>query len=478
MTRTNYVAMPEQHNTQARFLHGSIMKHVITMTTTSALGLVTLFMVDLVDMYFLSLLGEIELAAAVGYSGSILFFTTSISIGIAIACGALVSKSIGENDKAKARRYIINIYVTGALFAIVLAGLIWLKVALLLELLGATGRTRELATQYLRIIIPTMPIMVIAMCAGAALRAVGAAALSMYATVTAGIVNAALDPIFIFGFGMGIKGAAWASVAARVAMMVIGLYASVNKHGLLTRFRLAHCIEDLPKITAIALPAILTNISTPIGNAYVTASMADFGDSAVAAMSVIGRIIPVAFGVVFALSGAVGPIVGQNFGAKKYDRVSRTLSDSVLFTLLYVVIISIVLFATRHQIPTLFSLSDPSSALVVFFCTWIVFTFFFNGVQFVGNAIFNNLGFAKYSTMTNFGKATLGTIPFVYVGAYLADAKGVLAGQAIGSVVFGLITYWICRKLISDCAHNVIKPGLKKPVYLRRFPLWPYSSNR
>lgn len=470
--------MSENLNTQARFLHGSIMKHVVTMTTTSALGLVTLFMVDLVDMYFLSLLGEVELAAAVGYSGSILFFTTSISIGIAISCGALVSRSLGEDNKEKAKRYIVNIYVAGAIFAILLAAVIWVNLSFLLELLGATGRTQELAIQYLSIIIPSMPVMLIAMCSGAALRAVGAAALSMYATVAAGIVNAVLDPILIFGFGLGIKGAAWASVAARIVMMLIGLYASISKHDLFARYRIAHCLEDLPKITAIAFPAILTNISTPIGNAYVTASMAQFGDGAVAAISVIGRVIPVAFGVIFALSGAVGPIVGQNFGAHKYDRVSRTLSDSVMFSLAYVAVISIVLFIFRHEIPSLFSLSGSSYTLVVFFCTWIVFTFFFNGIQFIGNAVFNNLGFAKYSTIFNFGKATAGTIPFVYVGAYLADAKGVLAGQAVGSVVFGLLTYLVCKNLISDCAKIAIKPGIKRPSFLRRFPLWPYSSNR
>ena len=464
--------------TTARFLQGSIMRHVITMTSTSALGLITLFLVDLVDMYFLSLLGEVELAAAVGYSGSILFFTTSVSIGVAIACGALVSRSIGEENPQKAKRYVINIYVIGSLFAVVLAGVIWRYVPELLEMLGAYGRTQELATQYLRIIIPTMPVILVAICAGAALRAVGAAALSMYSTLAGGIVNAVLDPILIFGFGMGIKGAAWASVAARLVMLIVGLYASIKMHNLITRFSFKDCIEDLPQIVNIAFPAILTNISTPIGNAYVTASMSAFGDGAVAAMSVIGRVIPVAFAAVFALSGAVGPIVGQNFGAKRFDRVSRTLSDSMIFLLVYVGIVAIVLFLLRNHVPAMFSLTGLSNSLVVFYCTWIVFTFFFNGTQFVGNAIFNNLGYPLYSTLSNLGKATIGTIPFVYIGAYFAGAKGVLVGQALGSIVFGVITYWYCRHLIDQCAQGKSKPRRKVIHYLRRFPLWPYSNNR
>jgi len=447
------------------------------MTCTSALGLLTLFLVDLVDMYFLSLLGEVELAAAVGYSGSILFFTTSVSIGVAIACGALVSRSIGEQNIKQARRYVINIYVTGAVFAVLLATIIWIYVPDLLGYLGAYGRTQELATQYLRIIIPTMPIMLIAMCAGAALRAVGAAAMSMYTTLAGGLVNAVLDPILIFGFSLGIQGAAWASVAARCVMMLVGLYYSIKKHNLISRFKIKNCFEDLPHISVIAFPAILTNIATPIGNAYVTASMSQFGDSAVAAMSVIGRLIPVAFAAVFALSGAVGPIVGQNFGAKKFDRVSRTLSDSMLFIFIYVGFISIVLFLLRYQIPAVFSLTGVSTALVVFFCTWIVFTFFFNGVQFVGNAIFNNLGFPQYSTISNFAKATIGTIPFVYLGAKFAGAHGVLVGQAVGSIIFGVLTYWYCKRLINQCAGGVIKPK-EKLKFSRRFPLWPYSNNR
>ena len=464
-------------STTARFLDGSIMKHVVTMTMTSALGLMTLFLVDLIDMYFLSLLGEVELAAAVGYSGSILFFTTSVSIGVAIACGALVSKSIGEQEVDRAKRYVINIYVIGAVFALGLAAVIWTYVPELLGFLGAEGRTQQLAAQYLRIIIPTMPIMLIAMCASAALRAVGAAALSMYATLAGGLVNAVLDPILIFGFDMGIKGAAWASVAARMVMMVAGLYLSIKKHNLIYRCNIRYCLEDLAPIVKIAFPAILTNISTPIGNAYVTASMSQFGDGAVAAMSVIGRVIPVAFAVVFSLSGAVGPIVGQNHGAQRYDRVSRTLSDAMLFTLIYVGITSIVLFLLRHQVPALFSLTGVSNSLVVFFCTWIVFTFFFNGAQFIGNAIFNNLGFPQYSTVSNFGKATIGTIPFVYFGAIIAGAQGVLVGQALGSVLFGILTYWYCQRLIVRCADGEIKPK-QKTGFLRRFPLWPYSSNR
>ena len=87
---------------------------------------------------------------------------------------------------------------------------------------------------------------------------------------------------------------------------------------------------------AIGLPAMMTQIATPVGNAFVTAEIARFGDGAVAGWAIIGRIVPVAFGVIFALSGAVGPIIGQNFGARRYDRLQSTMRDSLTVTTVYV----------------------------------------------------------------------------------------------------------------------------------------------
>ncbi len=88
--------------TSAVFTQGSTLKHILVMTLASAVGLVTLFFVDLVDMYFLSLLGEKQLAAAVGYSGALLYFLTSGCIGLSIAMGANVARALGEGDRARA----------------------------------------------------------------------------------------------------------------------------------------------------------------------------------------------------------------------------------------------------------------------------------------------------------------------------------------------------------------------------------------
>jgi len=122
-----------------------VLRHITVMTTTATAGLIAIFLVDLIDLYFLSLLGEIELAAAVGYAGSILFFTTSVCIGLAIAMAALVARAIGAGERARAHRYVAHVSVVSVLITAPIALAVWLGIPTLLGLLGAEGRTLELA---------------------------------------------------------------------------------------------------------------------------------------------------------------------------------------------------------------------------------------------------------------------------------------------------------------------------------------------
>lgn len=438
--------------TQAKFVEGPILRHILVMSSTAAVGISALFVVDLLDIFFLSLLGEHELAAAVGYAGSISFFTTSIGIGLSIALGALVSRSIGAKEVVLAKRLLLNSAVVTTLISVLVAALVTTFIPELVALVGASGHTAELAASYLYILVPSLPFICLAMALGGALRAVGDAKLSMMSTLAGGGVNAVLDPIFIFMFAMGIEGAALASVLARVAVFVIAARGVVVKHKLLGYFDKAHFVADLKPIFAIAGPAMLTNVATPIGNAFVTRAIADFGDAYVAGWAVLGRLIPVAFGMIFALSGAIGPIVGQNFGAGQFDRVRESLTRAIQFCTVYVLVMSLLLFMLKSHLVSVFDMKGDSADLIHFFCSYIAVFFIFSGILFVANASFNNLGKAKYSTLFNVGKATLGTVPFVYFGALWGGVYGVLIGQILGSILFGTLGVWVAYRLVDKVA--------------------------
>ncbi|TCI03920.1 MATE family efflux transporter [Corallincola luteus] len=463
----------------AKFVHGSIFRHIVVMSSTNAIGLTALFLVDLADLFFISLLGEQELAAAVGYAGSILFFTTSVGIGLSIAMTALVSKAIGEKDREKACHLVTNVLVAGFAICVVVAALVWMYTPDLLHLMGATGRTHALAVDYLQILLPSLPILGLAICGGAALRSVGDAKLAMWSTLAGGATNAVLDPIFIFALGLGLEGVAYASVMARLVLAIVALVGVFNKHRLFARFDFISMQSQLAAILSVAFPAILTNIATPIGNAFVTASIAKYGDGYVAGWAVIGRLIPVAFGMIYSLSGAVGPIIGQNYGALNFDRIEQALRNAMGFCFAYVLTVCLLIYFARNGLVSAFGLSGDSADFLVFFCTWVSISFAFNGALFVSNAAFNNLGYPSLSTLMNVSKASIGTIPLVLVGSYYWGAEGVLIGQMSGSVVFGIAGLaWALAKVKKMAIRHQQQISPSEALVSPAMPMTPFCSSR
>ena len=198
----------------------------------------------------------------------------------------------------------------------------------LLTLLGATGQTHQVAKEFLWIALPTNGVMALGMGLSTVLRAAGDARRSMYATLSVAIVTVLLDPVLIFGLGLKANGAAITIGIARVAYVYVSYRYVVRYHTLLVRPSSRPDAGRTP-FFAIAVPAILTNIAAPASNAFFTSIMARFGDEAIAASAIIDRVTPVAFGGLFALAGAIGPVMGQNWGARNFDRVRQTLRDSL-----------------------------------------------------------------------------------------------------------------------------------------------------
>jgi Na+-driven multidrug efflux pump len=287
----------------------------------------------------------------------------------------------------------------------------------------------------------------------AVLRAVGDARRAMYVTLSGAAVAAVLDPLLILLFGWGVPGAAVALVFSRLALAVIGWLGAVRLHDLVARPTLTATLADAPPIARIAWPAVLANLATPVAAGYMTAVLSPFGDGAIAANAVMGRLVPVCFGVVFALSGAVGPILGQNLGARRLDRVRQALTDSFLLIAVYVLVVWLLLALARHGVVALFGIADVrAAALVEFFCLFIAGSWVFHGLLFVANAAFNNLGFPLLATGFNWGKATLGTVPFATAGAAWWGAEGALAGQGIGAVLFGVGGVWAAYRAVGRLA--------------------------
>jgi len=302
---------------------------------------------------------------------------------------------------------------------------------------------------FLRIVTPAQPFLMVGMIGGAILRSHGDAKRAMAATLWGAVANAILDPILIFGLHLDLTGAAIASVVSRLVIAGVALLPILKHYGGFDRPTLAGLRADLAPVSAIAGPAILTQVATPVGQAFVTRMVSGYGEAAVAGMAITGRLTPVALGVIFALSGAIGPIIGQNYGAGRMDRVRRAFLDGLLFTAIVIAIVTAILFVLRAPIADLFHAEGLTRDLVYLFCGPLTLLFFFNGVIFVANAACNNLGKPFLPTLVNWGRNTIGTLPLVVWLGGIYGAPGVLFGQAIGGVVFAAIAWWLALRAIA-----------------------------
>jgi putative MATE family efflux protein len=440
----------------ARFVSGSLLRHVFVMAGTGAVGIVAVFAVDLINLFYISMLGEKSIAAAVGFAGVVGFFHTSICIGLMIGITASVSRCIGAGRSDEARRLASHSLGLVAAITTVLGLATVALLHPLLTLLGADGEVAQLAQSYLRISLPSLPLLGVGMASSALLRSVGDARRSMVVTLSAAAATALLDPLLIFAFGWGLEGAAVVSVISRAILLWVALHGVLRVHRLLAPWDRSRLAQDVRTLSRVAGPAVLTNLATPVGAAFVTHSVAQFGAAAVAGQATIERVTPVAFGLIYSLSAAVGPILSQNLGARQHARVREGLRASVWFMVIAVGCAWLLLALLQGPLIRAFSLQGIAAQMLHAFCSWLAAGFFFAGALFVANAAFNNLGKPLWSTGFNWARATLGTIPFAWWGAHYGPVE-VLAGQAAGTALFGGVALWAAFRLTAS-----LDPSLQK----------------
>jgi Na+-driven multidrug efflux pump len=237
-------------------------------------------------------------------------------------------------------------------------------------------------------------------------------------------------------------------VLARFATAAMALWLAQHRHRAFCWPHPDRLRRDFGDALGIAFPAMMTTVATPVGTAIVTREMAKHGADAVAGMAVINRMMPFVSAVIFGLSGALGPIFAQNFGAGRMDRVMGTFREGLRFLAIYVLAASALLVSLRAPVADLFGATGQMRELILLFMGPLAPAMILNGILFVSNAAFNNLGHPGYSTALNWGRHTLGTWPFAVGLGAIFGAQGVIVGQALGGVVFAGFGAWLALRVI------------------------------
>lgn len=450
---------------QGRFLDGPTMGHVVRMTLTGATGITFVFLVDAANLFWISRLGEPVLMAAIGFAFAIQFFSVSSGVGLMIAATALVSRSIGTGERAAAREQAS----AAAILAVATqAGVAALVVGFrhdLVALAGAEGEAARLAARYLALSVPSLAFMAAGMVATAALRAEGDGARAMYVTLISGSVALVIDPVLIYRMGLGLEGAAASVVITRAVLCGMGLLFAIRSHELMARPRLHALRETWRPYFAIALPAIATQMSTPFGNYVITAVIAGFGDSAVAAWAVISRLTVVAFGGLFSLAGAIGGIFGQNYGAGLYPRLRSAYRDALIFAAGYALVAWAVLAAASDPVARGFGLDAEGARVLRAFTHLGAGAFAVSGALFVANAAFNSLGRPGRATLVNWLRDGVLTYPAAAGLGAVLGAAGVIYAQALVGVLAGAAAGfwgWMFLRGLDAAPRPALDPAIRR----------------
>lgn len=438
---------------QGRFLTGSTMGHVARMTATGALGITFVFLVDAANLFWISQLGDGRLVAAIGFAFAVQFFSVSSTVGLMIAATAVVSRTIGQGDPTEARRQAGSACVFGLIIQCGVAGLLIVFRHDILELAGAEGETLRLAARYLVFTLPSLCFMVLGLVANGVLRAEGDGKRAMYATLAPGFVLIIVDPLLIVWLGLGLDGAAIGLNVFRFVLMGTALFFATRVHDLIALPEWRALCRHFWPFAFIALPAILTQMATPFGNYVLTSVLSQFGDDAVAGWAVVSRLTVVTFGGIFALSGAIGGIFGQNFGAGRYDRLISTYRDAMLFCVIYTLVAWGLLAASTGVVGAAFGLTPDGLEVLAAFTYIGAGAFLFTGAFFVSNAAFNTLGKPAWATVLTWVRDGVLTLPVAIWMAGLAGSVGVIYAQATLGVGVGIVAAlwgWHFVKHIGD----------------------------
>lgn len=440
------------HRPSIALTKDDIRPTLVRMTLPMLAGMLTLMTFNLVDTFFVSMLGTEQLAA-LSFTFPVSFALISLAIGLSIGTSAVIAKALGAGELTEARTDgQVALWLSAALVTILaLAG--YLLTEPMFNAMGASASVLAYIRQYMDIWFIGAVLLVLPMVGNAVLRAAGDTRTPSLIMAGSGLVNAVLDPILIFGVGpipaLGIQGAAIATVISWLVGSVLIIHLLVKRDLINTSaIALADAARVCRKILRIGAPAAGANMLTPLAMAVLTAIMASYGEAAVAAFGVGARLESIACLVVLALSMTLPPLVSQNFGAGLLHRVQQAYRDSGRFVMLWQFAVFVVLAALAPLLAKLFS-TDAEVVGIICWFIWIVpLGYGLQGVIILTNSSFNALHRPASALLLSIIRLFVFYVPLAWGGGQLYGVTGLFAGCVLANIITAVIAWrWFNRTL-------------------------------
>ena len=310
-----------------------VPKALLAMGVPTMIGMLVNAFYNLADVYFVSGLGERQTAAL---SVSYPFGQIVVGIGLLFGSGAasVISRLLGRGDTARAEQTastaLYGSLIVGA--AVVIAFMAFLQPVL--KLLGATESVMPFAVSYARIYVASCIFTVFNVTMNSIAASEGAAKTTMCALLIGAALNIALDPLFIYAFGWGVSGAAFATALSQAVSTCVYLAYILRKKSLF-RFRFSDCAftaETLSGISKIGAPTLVFQILTCVSISLTNNAAGRYGDAAIAGMGIVTRLISLGSLSVFGFVKGFQPVAGYSYGAKNFVRLRESIKVAVLWT--------------------------------------------------------------------------------------------------------------------------------------------------
>ena len=439
---------------RAKLTRGSIRGHLVTQTAPMIIGVAAVMSIGLVDAYFIGQLGRAQLAA-ISFIFPISVALSSLGVGVMVGINSVVARALGEGaEESAVRRANVGI-VFATILGIALGLVLFALLDPLFRLMQADEETLPLTREYMQPFALGFPLMMVIMGINGVMRGQGEARMTSYISISYASANWILDPILITGAlgfpGFGMVGAAYATIIGWAIAIIFGFFL-LNKTGLPfnpRRLKSASIAEPITAIMKVAGPASFSNAINPIGLSVLTALVAVEGQAAVAGFGAAGRLQSFAVVPLLGLSGAIGAIVGQNWGANRADRARQAMLGAGAFCLVYGLAIAVVLVFAADWFAGLFSDEAEVKAQFDAYLRIAAWGYAGYGLLIVGNGALNAVDRAGMALAQSVARVALVMLPMAWLlrGSWGADAiyAAELAANLIGGAVAAFLVWRVLR---------------------------------
>ena len=439
----------------AKLATGSISGHLVSQTAPMLFGIAAIMSIGIIDAYFIGQLGSKELAA-VSFIFPITIALSSLGVGVIAGISSVVSRALGSDDPGRAQQ-LGNLGMALAVgFGLIVAGTLYMLKGPLFQLMQADADLLPLIDAYMTPYALGFPLLLANMGGNGVLRGQGAAKRASAILLAFAGANWILDPILITGIGsfegFGIAGAAYATIAGWAAGTLLAIVfvqssdIQINP-ACLTSARWGSGVWSLIKVGG---PAAVSNAINPVGLSILTAFLAKYGQDEVAGFGAAGRLQSFAVVPMLGLSSSIGAIVGQNWGAGETGRARRALFYSIMFCLVYGLMIAAMLVLARDWFGGFFS-EDPEvlDALgrYLLIAAW---GFAGYGVLVVANGAFNAIDRAPIALGQSAVRVFLIMVPFAWLAGGALGSNAVYGAELAANIIGGLgaaaLAYYVMRR--------------------------------